>query len=327
MSSLEETDKKNVNLDEISILKEHIKIVLTYVSNLENRFEDMDKTHNKFGENLSLITNKMLKKINGDNKSLLEIMNKENKSVRDDMKNLLLYLRHIENNNNSNKNMKSIEIKIKELNENNDFVIKAVENNRNYVDSLTKNLKKVADFIKESASVKLYDKLSKELEVVRYEYSSLNTYDISENKTDSKLSLDDQYRFNRFYDDLRQLKRNHFEILESLKENNKCNGNIILEFENIKKNLQEKDEKINSLMRNTYVLNDKFNFLENNFKTILNYVRNLEHKVELLSLQKVKDEVSNEITSEMNKHKNDNKNDKNTTELNNGNISLSIEEI
>ena len=131
MSSLEETDKKNVNLDEISILKEHIKIVLTYVSNLENRFEDMNKTHNKFGENLSLITNKILKKINGDNKSLLEIMNKENKTVRDDMKNLLLYLRHIENNNNSNKNMKSIEIKIKELNENNDFVIKAVENNRN----------------------------------------------------------------------------------------------------------------------------------------------------------------------------------------------------
>ena len=73
--------------------------------------------------------------------------------------------------------MKSIEIKIKELNENNDFVIKAVKimklcgfNNQ--------NLKKVADFIKESASVKLYDKLSKELEIVRYEYSSLNTYDL-----------------------------------------------------------------------------------------------------------------------------------------------------
>ena len=42
MSSLEETDNKNVNLDEISILKD-IKIVLTYVSNLENRFEDMIK--------------------------------------------------------------------------------------------------------------------------------------------------------------------------------------------------------------------------------------------------------------------------------------------
>lgn len=320
---MDSKDTNKVKFNEVEILKEHMKLILTYVKSLEASLEKMEENQNNMGDNISNITNKLLDKINS-----------ENKTLKNDIKTLLLYLQQIDNNEQT-KDYTEIDKKIEEMNENNDFVIKAVENNKKYVDSLTKNLKKVAKFIKESSSVKLYKKLETELEKIRYEYSCLNSYNAldASNNVASNLLKSDKIKFNRFYEDLRQLKRNHFELLNTLKKNNetslaiaKDHTKITEENTYLKKKYNEIESKCNALFNMNNVLRNQQGHMENNFRTILTYVKSLENKVNELTLNKIKQEVENEVNTKIsNKISNDQSNKSKI--INEGNISLEIKEI
>ena len=310
-------DKKQVQFDEITTLKEHMKLVLTYVRNLEGKLDKMEVDQNKMGDNISVITNKLLEKINN-----------ENKILKDDIKILLTYLRELENKNESSDSIEKIENKIKEMNDNNDIVIQAIEHNKKYVDSLTKNLKKVADFIKESSTVKLYKKLENELEKIRYEYSNLNTYnetDISNNIA-SNLLPTDKIKFNRFYEDLRQLKRNHYDILNSLKTSNETSSYLFKDNEKVKNKFNKMEPRFNTLLNMNNILRNQNSKMENNFRTLLMYVKSLENKVNELSLNKIKEDVENEISNKISTTPLDIKSKK-TEVINDGNITLEIKEI
>ena len=196
-------------------------IVLSYVKNLENNVNGVDKNQNIMGQDISKITNMLLGKINmesskiDDHKNNMEILltektdmllneintktkeldessnnmgeniskitnmlssriNVETSKLQEDIKTVLVYLKSIENknknsdnsaefnkkinliNNKFNENFTLVNNKVNELNMSNDALIQAISNNRKYVDSITGNLKQVAAFIKESASIKLY---------------------------------------------------------------------------------------------------------------------------------------------------------------------------
>ena len=138
----------------------------------------------------------------------------------------------------------------------NDALIQAISNNRKYVDSITGNLKQVASFIKESASIKLYTKLNQELDKVRYEYRVLNSYkDLSGSKSNSFLSLSDKIKFNKFYDDLTGLKESHYDVLQLLGGVNKNCSDLIsknVDLKKINEELIEENKKI-EIMNNKLV--------------------------------------------------------------------------
>ena len=70
----------NNTLDEVKKLKEHMTIVLSYVKNLENNVNGVDKNQNIMGQDISKITNMLLGKINmesskiDDHKNNMEIL-------------------------------------------------------------------------------------------------------------------------------------------------------------------------------------------------------------------------------------------------------------
>ena len=307
-------------------------IILSYVKNLENNVNNVDKNQNIMGENISNIANMLLNKINtesskiDDNKSNMEDLlnnktdmllneinnkteeldnnqnnmgeniskitnmlssriNSQGNKLQQDIRTVLIYLKNIENKNKQNDNINEfnekfnlIDNKINELNINNDGIIKAISSNRKYVDSITGNLKQVATFIKESASIKLYTKLSQELDKVRYEYRVLNSYqDISGSKSNSFLSMSDKIKFNKFYDDLVGLKESHYDVLQLLGGVNENCSTLIIENKDLQKRneqLIEENKKITTMHNKLVETNTELLKVNNLIKSKLESLNN-----------------------------------------------------